>query len=238
MVNNKLKWNDQVNKAAQTANGVLASLKSTFNHQTTTNFKKLYTAFVRPHLEYCTAAWNPSQKKDIKILEKVQRRATKLVPHLRNLSYVARLAAIGIPSLEDRRTRGDIIQMNKIEKGLSVVRLHALTGVAPTPDPELSSSNLRRSKLRLIRQFCTSKSREQFLTNRVASLWNEIPEATLNSISVNAFKDKFDKFSLQQKNRNNTTIAEQRLAILLHLITNQIVVSNSFHFNISKNHHN
>ena len=51
----------------------------------------LYKTIVRPHLEYCTQAWMPYRKMDIDILERVQRRATKIIPKLRDISYEMRL---------------------------------------------------------------------------------------------------------------------------------------------------
>ena len=78
-------------------------------------FKILYTAYVRPHLEYATSAWCPYRKKDIKTLEKVQRRATKLVPAVRHLKYPERLRLLDITTLADRRIRGDAIQYFKIK---------------------------------------------------------------------------------------------------------------------------
>ena len=51
----------------------------------------LYKTIVRPHLEYCIQAWRPYRKKDIDMLERVQRRATKMIPKLRNISYEMRL---------------------------------------------------------------------------------------------------------------------------------------------------
>ena len=59
-------------------------LKRTFNYWTAEITKILYTTFVRPHIEYASSAWNPYRKKDELILDNVQRRATKLVPELKN----------------------------------------------------------------------------------------------------------------------------------------------------------
>jgi len=53
--------------------------------------KQLYTVMVRPHLEYGNVVWHPQFKKDMELVEAVQRRATKMVPGLRNLSYEERL---------------------------------------------------------------------------------------------------------------------------------------------------
>ena len=73
----------------------------------------LYKAIVRPHLEYCIQAWNPHLRKDVDMLEKIQRRATKLIPGLRDLTYEERLMECGLTTLETRRLRGDQIEVFK-----------------------------------------------------------------------------------------------------------------------------
>ena len=65
---------------------------------------RMYKAIVRPHLEYCIQAWRPYRKKDIDTLDRIQRRATKMIPKLRDLSYEECLRECG---LETRRLRGD-----------------------------------------------------------------------------------------------------------------------------------
>ena len=77
-ISSNLKYAEQVNKAASKANSVLGMLKRTFATRDTQIWKKLYTTYVRPQLEFAVSAWNPYLKKDIETLEKVQRRATKI----------------------------------------------------------------------------------------------------------------------------------------------------------------
>ena len=74
----------------------------------------LYKTIVRPHLEYGIQARRPYHKKDIDMLERVQRRATKMIQKLRNISYEMRLKECDLTTLETRRLRGDQIELLKI----------------------------------------------------------------------------------------------------------------------------
>ena len=74
----------------------------------------LYKAMVRPHLEYANYVWCPYKKGDIEIIEKVQKRAAKLIIFLKKLSYFETLKQLQLPTLKYRRLGGDMIEVFNI----------------------------------------------------------------------------------------------------------------------------
>ena len=78
----------------------------------------LYKTLVGPHLEYCVQAWRPHLKKDIEKIEKVQRRATRMMMGGEVLDYESRLKRVGLTTLETRRLRADMLEVYKIMNGM------------------------------------------------------------------------------------------------------------------------
>ena len=117
LISRDLKVAEQCSKAVKKAMRVLGLIKRSFKNLDEESLKTLYCLYVRPHLEYCIQAWSPYFMKDIEKLEKVQRRATKLVWKLKNLPYEERFKKLNLYPLEQRRLRGDLIETYKILTG-------------------------------------------------------------------------------------------------------------------------
>ena len=84
--------------------------------------RQLYNTYVRPHIEYCVQAWRPNLRHGINMLESLERRATKLIPSLKNMLYEDRLEELNMFSVEYRFLRGDMIETYKILIGKSGIK--------------------------------------------------------------------------------------------------------------------
>nr|VZI45770.1 unnamed protein product [Spirometra erinaceieuropaei] len=173
-------------KIAKSAMSVLYLVKRAFSAFDEDCFAKVFRTFVRPQLEFAIQAWRPWTAKDLSILERVQRRATKLVAGQGSLPYATRLANLHLFPLSYRQLRGDLIQVFRIIRGQDC-------SLVPGDFFELATTtNLRGHPFKLRVTGARLDTRKFFFSNRVVEAWNALPVDVVMSASVEVFKRKLD----------------------------------------------
>ena len=141
------------------------------------NFRQLYKAYIRPHLEYCALVSNPSLARDIACLESIQHRATwtKIVAGFRNKPYSERLCLLGLTTLEKRRTRGDLIETYKIVTGKEKVDRSMFFRMADT------KQRLRGHSMKIYKPRCQTTWRQNWFSVGTVDQWNRLPQYVVAS---------------------------------------------------------
>ena len=184
-VDNDLKFRKQAASAVAKASQVLALIRKSFRAINCDTLPLLFKSLVRPHLEYGCCIWGPFSKADRKAVERVQRRATKLVPDLRHRPYTERLRLLDLPSLYYRRRRGDMIKTYQVLHGEMDVRQEDF--FTPALD-----RRTRGHPWKLNKGQAQSRTRRLCFSTRVISDWNSLPPEVVLAPSLGAFKSRLD----------------------------------------------
>ena len=192
IVDSKLKFAAHIAKIVSTAKQRSALLYRAFLTREPKYLLIAYKSYILPLIEYCSPVWSPHSVGDILMLESVQRRFTKRIPGLENMSYDARLEALNMITLERRRLQFDLVFCYKLFNGL-------IAGLPVNYGLELSTRKSRGNSFKLVINNPRIDARKYFFSSRICEPWNSLPDSVVLTKSVKSFKRQlltidFNKF--------------------------------------------
>ncbi|WAQ96331.1 YWV1-like protein [Mya arenaria] len=181
-----LNFDQHINNIANKANSIIGLVRRKFTYMNKDLFLTLYKALIRSHLDYGNLVYYPTTKKCKQIIENVQRRATRLVPELKGLTYEERLCELNLTTLEYRRKRYDIIQVYKIVHNIDNIDINNFFTFA-------ENVGTRGHNLKLNQRQAKKGRRMNAFGIRTVSTWNNLPGELVNSTTLLTFKTNLDK---------------------------------------------
>jgi len=185
-----LSFEEHITRKVNKASSLCGMIRRTFSYLDREIFTKIFKSIVRPHLEYGASVWNPHHQRLITLLENVQRRATRCVPGLENLTYKQRLERLNLPTLQYRRYRGDMIEVYKIAH--NIYDVDATHGLIDFTSKEAKEHDLRQHTFNIQKESCKKDVRRYAFRSRVTDQWNHLPTEIAEAPSLNTFKNRLD----------------------------------------------
>ena len=189
-----LKWASYVYSIVQKASVASYHIMKNFHSKNIWILLQLFKTYVRPKLEYATTVWSPYLKKDIELVERVQRRFTKFAffkCQIPFTSYADRLTKVNMKSLKDRRLFFDLVLIFRIVRGLSDLKFEDYYYFKPR------RYALRGNPNRICSKFdFTSKQMQNCFFFRAVKLWNSLPCDLATAPSLQLFKIKLRQTNL------------------------------------------
>jgi len=181
LVDEKLSITRQCALAAQKANHILYCIKRSMVTRSREGILPFYSALVRPHLDSCIQLWSPQNRKDMELLERAQRRATKMISRLEHLSYEDRLRELGLFSLKKRKLREGLLAAFQYLKEACKRAGEGLFTKACSDRTRGNGFKLKEGRFSL-------DIRNKFFTVRVVRHWHKLPREAVAAPFLEVFK--------------------------------------------------
>ena len=146
---------------------------------------KAFTTFVRPILEYCSSLWSPYSALNIKKIESIQKKFTKRLCGMENLSYYERLLNLATDTLELRRLKNDLCMYYRI--------VHNLADLPLSDFFELKTTSTRSNGLSIVKPSSKTNSERYYFHHRRVDVWNSLPSCVVQAPSLASFRRQIDK---------------------------------------------
>ena len=205
VIDSDLTFEEHVPLKVKKANMMVGLIRRSFSFLSCNLFNRLYTTFVRPHLEYGQIIWSPHLKKYINMIENVQIRATKLVDGLSTFNYPERLLRLDLPTLVYRRARGDMIELYK--------NFHSYDKITLPPSFQPKGRVSRKHGYQLHERTPRDGMRgiqSNSFYFRAAKAWNNLPKAVVEAKNLNIFKNRLDDHWTNEETKFNHEMQTSR----------------------------
>ena len=179
-IDRSLKFHDHIRRSANVCNALTTNIFSCTLNREAEFLINIYKSHIRPKLEYCSPLWNVGYMGDLRVLERVQRRWTRAVLGLEDLSYGDRLSRLNLFSFQGRLLRADLILVWKI--------FNNKCAISPEQVFVMDTSFTRGHNFKLYLPRTNLEVRKRFFSVRVIHSWNSLANDTVCSTSLNVFK--------------------------------------------------
>ena len=179
-----LKFDKHINSVVNKTKRLTGLIKRTFSCMNKKMFLTLYKSLIRSIVDYGSTVYYPYTKKNSQLIENIQRRATRIVPQLKGLSYTERLQALNLPTLLYRRERFDLIQIFKI--------VNHLEDIDSSKFFTFNDNPTRGHIFQIYKPNVNKSLRQNTFPLRCIDSWNKLDENIVLSESVLEFKSKLD----------------------------------------------
>lgn len=188
IVDSELSFEQHISEKVMKANKIVGLIRRSFSYLSPKLFRQLFIAFVRPHLEYVQAVWSPKLLKYVRLVESVQRRATKLIDGFRYFTYQERLRRLELPSLEFRRMMCDMIEVYK--------HLNFYDRSTIPNKLVLRTRPNRKHNLQILPNFSKDGVRgaqTKSFYYRCVPTWNNLPSTVVTAPTISVFKNRLNE---------------------------------------------
>jgi hypothetical protein len=193
IVQKNLKPTRQCEKASNMAAAVLRQIERNFHYRDKRVFVRLYKQYVLPHLEFSSPAWSPWTRMDIDKLEKVQRKAVKMVSGLEGIEYEDRCAEIGLKPLETRRKLHDLVLLHGMVHERGGITIENMFERADLREGARTRQAAGVNNLKV--PAARTDIRKNFFTVRTVSEWNNLPDELKSEANKEKFKRALRKLN-------------------------------------------